>query len=426
MHFLVKRNALIKISTLKPSKCMSKDPHDPNDNPWDDKVDESKSNKSSRKEHDNVKNPWAKQDGTTPFNKNNNPSPNELFTTLLNQFKNNGPNLGGNSGGNRGGNGSSGQKPPFTSPTISKSGLIGIAAVALALWLSTGIYRVQEQGGGEAVVLRFGKIVKEDIRPGLHYRLPYPIEQEIIMKTAVVNKIDSVTNVDSGRNFDKTLVLTGDENMIHINYTVLWKIKSIKDFLFSARNPEQTILVAAESIVREVMGQTTARAALTQERDSIGVKAQELLQKVLDQYKIGVHIEKVQLQKVDAPNEVINAFNDMQASRTDGDRMRNEAEAYQFEIVPKARGESAKIVQEAEGYKKEVIARAQGEADRFNLVYAEYRKNPGVSRKRLYLDTMEHVLSNVRKTIIDPKAAPGLVPYFHLQPGVKADKKQGS
>ncbi|MDP5370498.1 MAG: FtsH protease activity modulator HflK, partial [Pseudomonadota bacterium] len=174
--------------------------------------------------------------------------------------------------------------------------------------------------------------------------------------------------VDTGRNFDKTLVLTGDENMVHINYTVLWKIKDIKDFLFSVREPEQTILVAAESIVREIMGQTTAREALTEKRDAIELKTQELLQKVLNQYNIGVQIVKIQLQKVDAPSEVIDAFNDMQASLTDGDRMRNEAEAYHFEIVPKARGEASKIVQEAEGYEKEVIARALGEADRFNKI----------------------------------------------------------
>ncbi|MDP3371709.1 MAG: FtsH protease activity modulator HflK [Candidatus Paracaedibacteraceae bacterium] len=403
---------------------MSKDPNDPNDNPWDDNADDKESHKTSKKDQNNVRNPWAKQNGTSPFVKNNgNSVNNDIFSSLLKQFKNGNSGFNTDGGGNNG-NGSD-QKPPVGALGISKGSFIGIAAIGLLLWLSTGVFRVQDQGGEVAVILRFGKVVSDNVGPGLHYRLPYPIEQEIIKKTAVVNTINSVTQVDTGRNFDKTLVLTGDENMVHINYTVLWKIKDLKDFLFSVRNPEETILAAAESIVREVMGQTTARAALTQERDSIGIKAQDLLQKVLDAYKIGVQVVKIQLQKVDAPSEVIHAFNDMQASRTDGDRMRNEAEAYHFEIVPKARGESAKIVQEAEGYEKEVIARAQGEADRFNQVYIEYKKSPEVSRKRLYLDTMEHVLSRVHKTIIDPKAAPGLVPYFHLQPGLKADNKQG-
>ena len=405
---------------------MSKDPEDPNDNPWDTSSDDTKSKRPTKKTPEQPTNPWAKQDGTSPFRKPNTSGKNDdMFSSFIKQVKKGSANFGGNNGGNRGtGNNSGDQRPPSNIPGISKGGIIGIVAVAIALWLSTGIFFVKDQGGEIAVILRFGKMT-HTVGPGPHYRLPFPIEREIIKKTAVLNKIDSVTQVDTGRNFDKTLVLTGDENMVHINYTVLWKIKDIKDFLFSVREPEQTILVAAESIVREIMGQTTAREALTEKRDAIELKTQELLQKVLNQYNIGVQIVKIQLQKVDAPSEVIDAFNDMQASLTDGDRMRNEAEAYHFEIVPKARGEASKIVQEAEGYEKEVIARARGEADRFNQVYVEYKKNPEVSRKRLYLDTMEHVLSHVHKTIIDPKAAPGLVPYFHLQPGVKADKKQG-
>ncbi len=405
---------------------MSKDPEDPNDNPWDTSSDDTKSKRPTKKTPEQPTNPWAKQDGTSSFRKPNTSGKNDdMFSSFIKQVKKGSANFGGNNGGNRGtGNNSGDQRPPSNTPGISKGGIIGIVAVAIALWLSTGIFFVKDQGGEIAVILRFGKMT-HTVGPGPHYRLPFPIEREIIKKTAVLNKIDSVTQVDTGRNFDKTLVLTGDENMVHINYTVLWKIKDIKDFLFSVREPEQTILVAAESIVREIMGQTTAREALTEKRDAIELKTQELLQKVLNQYNIGVQIVKIQLQKVDAPSEVIDAFNDMQASLTDGDRMRNEAEAYHFEIVPKARGEASKIVQEAEGYEKEVIARARGEADRFNQVYVEYKKNPEVSRKRLYLDTMEHVLSHVHKTIIDPKAAPGLVPYFHLQPGVKADKKQG-
>lgn len=401
---------------------MSKDPEDPNDNPWDVNSDDTRSKRPTKKNTEQPTNPWAKHEGTSPFRKPNTTNQNDdIFSSFIKQIKKGGANLGGNRGSSHNsGNG----KPPIDSTGISKAGILGIALIALGLWLSTGVFRVQDQGGEIAVILRFGKMTRT-AGPGLHYRLPYPIEHHIIKKTAVVNKIDSITQVDTGRNFDKTLVLTGDENMVHINYTVLWKIKDIKDFLFSVREPEQTILVAAESIVREIMGQTTAREALTEKRDAIELKTQELLQKVLNQYNIGVQIVKIQLQKVDAPNEVIDAFNDMQASLTDGDRMRNEAEAYHFEIVPKARGEASKIIQEAEGYEKEVIARALGEADRFNKIYVEYKKNPEVARKRMYLDTMEQVLNSVRKTIVDPKVAQGLVPYFNLQPGANAPKKQG-
>jgi len=409
-------------STLRLKNFMSTDPEDPNDNPWDARIDDTKS-KRGKKTPEQPVNPWAKQDGTSPFRKpiasSNSDDP---FSSFIEQIKKSGAKFRGNRGGNYGSGNNSGQRPPANQGGINNITIITGAVVGLALWLSTGVFRVQE--GEIAVILRFGKMI-HTAGPGLHYRLPSPFEREIVKNVSELKKIDSISNTGANTSFDKTLVLTGDENMVHINYTVLWKIKDVKDFLFSVRAPEDTILAAADSIVREVMGQTTARAALTQERDSVATKAQDLLQKVLDHYKIGVLIVSVQLQKVDAPSEVINAFNDMQASLTDGDRMLHEANAYHFEIVPRARGESSKIIQEAEGYSQEVVSRAQGEADRFNCVYTEYKKNPEVSRKRLYLDTMEHVLSHVHKTIIDPKAAPGLVPYFHLQPGASADKKQG-
>ncbi len=405
---------------------MNKDPEEPNDNPWDDNSNTMHPKKPS-KEPEQPENPWAQNEDVHHLRKPNQTNTDDFFSAFLKNVKKSSSEFsGGFNGGaqnNRGSKKTTGNQPPFSGATINKSTIIIAALIGLSLWLSTGIFRVQE--GEVSVILRFGKMV-DTVGPGLRYHLPAPIETEITKNVSVQNKIDSNIKAESSRNldsFDKTLVLTGDENMVHINYTVLWKINDVASYLFSVRNPDQTILAAAESIIREVMGQTTAREALTEKRDTISIKAQELLQKVLNHYKIGVQVISVQLQKVDPPSQVINAFNDMQASLTDGDRMRNEAEAYHFEIVPKARGESSKIVQEAEGYSREVIARAQGEADRFNSVYTEYRKSPEISRKRLYLDTMEHVLSHVQKTIIDTKAAPGMVPYLNLQSSQKADKK---
>jgi membrane protease subunit HflK len=174
-------------------------------------------------------------------------------------------------------------------------------------------------------------------------------------------------------------------------------------------------LAATESIIREVIGQTDALSALTEERKEISQKASEMLQKVMDSYDIGVQIVQVQLLRVEPPKEVVEAFNDVQASLTDGDGLGIKAEGYRSEVVPKARGEAAKIVQEAEGYAQQVVARAQGEADRFAAIYEQYKKNPSVSSRRLYIDTLESILSKSPKTIVDTKAAPGIVPYLNLQ-----------
>jgi len=318
--------------------------------------------------------------------------------------------------GGGGGSGNSGGERP--SPAFSKFGVILLCLAGLLVWLSTGIYNVQENGGEVAVVLRFGKMVRI-AQPGLHYRLPSPIETEIRVKIAVLNKIDGGLREDASKSseeaIEQTLILTGDENMVLTNYTVLWKIKDVADYLFTMRDPEGTIKVAAESAIREILGQTTARLALTVGRESIGTQAQELLQKILDLYKIGVQIVSVQLQRVEPPAQVIQAFNDMQASLVDADRLRNEAEAYRNDILPRARGEAEKILQDAEAYKQRIVAEAEGEAARFSSVLAAYNLHPVVAQKRFYLDTMQKVLKNAQKTIVDGKAGQGIVPYYNLQ-----------
>ncbi len=311
-----------------------------------------------------------------------------------------------------------------------KTGFFSILVAAIlvvgTVWLSSGFYRVQE--GELAVVLRFGEMVRIS-QPGLRYRLPSPIEYEIIKKVAVLNKIDGGLRGDTTRSNaeaqEQNLILTGDENMVHTNYTVLWKIKDISDFLFTLRDPEGTIRVAAESSIREILGQTTARLALTEGRETIGSKSQELLQKILDVYKAGVQIVSVQLQRVDPPVQVVQAFNDMQASLVDADRLRNEAEAYRNDKLPRARGKAMEILRAAEGYQQQIVAKVKGEVARFNSILASYRLNPEVTTRRYYLETMQKVLSQANKTIVGAniagKAASGIVPYLNLQPGKKAE-----
>ena len=315
----------------------------------------------------------------------------------------------------------SGNIPPL------KSGQNGIVVILMGLlviaafWLSSGFYRVQE--GELAVVLRFGEVVRIS-QPGLRYRLPGPIESEIIRNVAVLNKIDGGLKTDSGRSAsdaqEQNLILTGDENMVHTNYTVLWKIKDISEFLFTMRDPEGTIRVAAESAIREVLGQTTARLALTEGRETIGSKSQDLLQKILDVYKAGVQIVSVQLQRVEPPIQVVQAFNDMQASLVDADRLRNEAEAYRNDKLPRARGRATEIVKAAEGYQQQIVAQAKGEVSRFNAIASAYRLNPEITMRRYYLETMQKVFGKASKTIVGAGVAggkgAGLVPYINLHP----------
>jgi membrane protease subunit HflK len=310
----------------------------------------------------------------------------------------------------------SGKGTPPIPPVPSKGMLVTAGVAALALWLGSGFYRVQE--GELALVLRFGKMNRIS-EAGLRYRLPYPFENEIIRKVAVLNKIDGGLNEASPRtaadNVEQTLILTGDENMVHTNYTVLWKIHDIAHYVFTARDPETTIRMAAESAIREVIGQTTARSALTEGRDKIGTNAQELLQKILDSYNLGVQIVSVQLQRVEPPAQVIKAFNDMQASLVDADRMKNEAEAYQNDKIPRARGEAQKIVQDAAGYREQTILNAQGDAARFNAIANAAGHNRDIARILLFSKTVPQLLAKAPKTVVDGKVGQGAVPFYNLQ-----------
>lgn len=308
-------------------------------------------------------------------------------------------------------------RPPNESSPVKALSLLVL--LGTSIWLGSGIYRVQETE--TAIVLRFGKLLsKEPIGPGLHYRLPYPIEEEIVKNVTENRIMDSTKQIaintmsETGLKSDPTLVLTGDENILHVSYTVTWKINDVPEYVYTTQQPEDIVLSATESVIREVVGQSSALDILTDQRAIVSTKATELLQKILAEYKMGVEIIRVELQKVEPPKEIIEAFNDMQASLTDGDGLRIKADAYRSEVVPKARGEAAKILQEAEGYSQEVIAKSQGDAERFKKIFREYLENKSVVSRRLYLDAMDTILAKTKKKVIDLGAGKAFLPHLDL------------
>lgn len=353
--------------------------------PWDKNSDKGKAEGS----------PWGKNTGTEQKKAS---SPNDPIDMLQRRFKKT-----FHQGGGQGG------IPNFSPSLIG----LGVGAV-IFMWAATGFYRVQE--GELGVVTRFGEMIRIS-SPGLRYHIPSPIENVIVIKVSAVNIINGGVrgNKVSEETSEKTLILTGDENMVHTNYTVLWKIKDVKDFLFNARQPEATIKVAAESVIREVIGQTNAKAALTEGRNEIESKAQVLLQKLMDQYKLGVETS-IQLQNVAPPQEVVESFNGLQASLTKADSLRNKAEAYRNDILPRAEGQAIQIIQEAEAEGEKKIAEAQGRGALISSLSPAYQENPELIIKRKHLEVMSKILSKVKnKVIIEPKVGNNILPYLPLK-----------
>jgi modulator of FtsH protease HflK len=297
--------------------------------------------------------------------------------------------------------------------------LLGLAAIAL--WGFSGFFRVEPDELG--VVLRFGQDVRE-VQPGLNYHLPYPIETVLTPKALRVNKIDiGMRQVEDGRRSatrevpEESLMLTGDENIVDVNFSVLWKVKptGVGDYLFNIQNPEGTVKAVAESAMREVVGRSEIQPILTGARQTVETAVQDLMQKTLDHYGAGIFVQQVQLQKVDPPAQVIDAFRDVQAARADLERAQNEAQTYANRVVPEARGNVAKITQAAEAYKSQTVAEATGQTSRFLKIYEQYTKAPDVTRERMYLETMERVLGGSNKIIIDSNpGSQGVVPYLPL------------
>ncbi|GBD44549.1 Modulator of FtsH protease HflK [bacterium HR40] len=305
-----------------------------------------------------------------------------------------------------------------------RRGVLVVGLVLVAIWLASGIYRVlpEEQG----VVLRFGKLDRVT-EPGLHYHLPYPIETVLKPQVTRVNRIEIGFRTGGREMPDEALMLTGDENIIDINFVVLWKIGNAADFLFNIRYPEETLKAAAESVMREIIGRTPILEATTEGRRRIEQSAQEMLQTLMNDYGAGIVIDAVQLQKADPPAPVIDAFKDVQAAQADRERLQNEAEAYANDVIPRARGEAERIIQEGQAYKQSVVARARGEASRFAAVLDQYHLAREVTLQRMYLETMEDVLQGMNKIVIDSgsEGAAPVVPYLPL-PGLDRRVREGA
>jgi modulator of FtsH protease HflK len=298
-------------------------------------------------------------------------------------------------------------------------GALIVGLIVAAVWLMSGIYVVDPDEQG--VVTRFGAFVGRTT-PGINYHLPWPIES---VATPPVTRENAVYigyrlgNSQGARDIpEESLMLTGDENIIDTNFTVFWVIKDAAAFLFNVENPDNqldgTVKAVAESAMREVVGKNQIEPILTANREPIQDEVRDLMQRILDSYNAGVTVTRVQMQKADPPAQVIESYRDVQAARTDQDRMRNEAEAYANKVVPEARGQAARVIQQAEGYKQQVTAEAQGEAARFVSIYDQYKKAPDVTRRRIYIDTMRDVLGDMNKVIVDNKGGSGVVPYLPL------------
>jgi membrane protease subunit HflK len=298
-----------------------------------------------------------------------------------------------------------------------------IAILAFMFWVGSGIYFVQPDEIG--VVLRFGEHVR-DAKPGANYHLPYPIETVITPKVTRVNRIDIGMRVveDSRRGGssmrdlpEESLMLTGDENIVDVDFSVFWLIKAdgAAQYLFNIQNPEGTVKAVGESAMREVVGRSEIQPIITGARQNIEVAVLDLMQKILDRYEAGVQITQVQMQKVAPPQQTIDAFREVQAARIGAESAQNEAQAYANRVIPDARGRSAQIIQAAEAYREQTVAEATGQASRFVKVYEQYAKAPDITRRRIYLETLERILGRTDKIILDSGPGnSGVVPYLPL------------
>lgn len=288
--------------------------------------------------------------------------------------------------------------------------------ILLALWLASGIYRVEPSE--HAVIQRFGELHRTQVEPGIGYHAPFPIEKMSKINVTEDRRIE-IGFTGGGRMKrdvgEESLMLTSDANIVDIDVVVLWNIASAEDFIFNIKNQEDTIKRVAESTIREVVGQTKLQPIITTGREDVSKRAKDLTQKTLDAYGAGVAIKQILIQDATVHPNVMEAFDDVVAAGQDAERFQNEANIYKNDILPKARGEAIKMLQQAQGYKEARIARATGEAERFNKLYDAYKSGRDVTRERIYIETMEEVMKNTDKTIIDQESGTqGVLPYLPL------------
>jgi membrane protease subunit HflK len=356
---------------------------------------------------------------------------------------------GGGGGGRGGGGGPFGsRRPPDMEDVIRKGqerlknlipggfgsykGIVLVILAGVVIWLVTGFFRVQPNQ--QAIQLVFGKPYGKPVEPGLHYNLPSPIGTVVVVNVQDQRRVvigarggqgASTTPYTRGPRPSSTenLMLTGDENIVDIEYAVLWQIKDVFKYAFDVRNPEQNVRDGAEAAMREVIGKSNLQYAQTEGRSRIEQDTKDLLQRILDEYGLGVRVSQIQLLRLDPPQEVIAAFRDVQAARADKEKSINEANTYRNQVLPRAKGEAESIIQRGEAYKAQIVARASGDAQRFNQVYEQYAKAKDITTERLYLDTMEEVLRNVNKVLVDKNASGtgGVLPYLPL-PELKSNQ----
>jgi membrane protease subunit HflK len=321
------------------------------------------------------------------------------------------------------------KKPPTAS---NKKGVGFLLLLALGLWLATGFYRVSP--GENTILLTFGKWTSTRSEPGLGYHIPWPVQTVIPVNVAFDRRVEvgfrdqSSSRVSGGAGeknnvAEESQMLTGDENIVNIDFVVMWKIGDAKNYLFRIRDPETTVKKVSESAMREVIGQSPIQKVLTEGRADIETRTKILMQKMLDEYQSGIFINSVQLLSVDPPGPVVDAFDDVQRARADMERAKNEAETYQNDIVPRAKGDAKKIFQDAEAYKEAVVSQAKGDASRFKAVYAAYSEAKDVTEKRLYISTMEKIMKDSKKVLMNDARSGAVLPYLPLnQPPAGAAK----
>ncbi len=316
--------------------------------------------------------------------------------------------LGGLFGGKGGGGGrsSGGPQPEFKGAGI---GVGLIAGVAVLIWLGTGFFIVQE--GQQAVITQFGKFNKT-VNAGINWRLPYPIQRHELVYVSQIRSADvGRDSIVKSTGLRESAMLTEDENIVEIKFAVQYRLNDARAWLFESKNPADSVIQVAETAVREVVGKMKMDAALAEERDQIAPRVRELMQTILDRYKIGVEVVGVNLQQggVRPPEQVQAAFDDVLKAGQERERTKNQAEAYANDVVPRAKGTASRLMEEAAAYKERIVAQSQGDAQRFSSVYTEYQKAPQVTRDRLYLETMQQVYSNVTKVVVDSKQGSNLL-----------------
>jgi len=333
---------------------------------------------------------------------------------------------GGNGGGPWGGGGGGPQGPDLEDllrrgqdrvrsmlpGNLGGKGVLLTVLAALAIWGLSGFYTIEPEEQG--VVLRFGEYVTTT-QPGLNYHLPYPVEKVIKVQVLAVRRVE-IGDRAGQRATDESLMLTGDENIIDINFVAQWAVADAEAFAFNIRNPDATVKATAESAMREVIGKANISTALAEGRQQVASQTRDLLQSILDSYRSGIVITELLLQRADPPQAVIDDYRDVQRARADQERTINEAQAYRNRVIPQANGRAAQIRAEGQAYKEQVVARAEGTASRFNSVYEQYRRAKDVTKRRIYIETMEEVLRDMNKIIIDNSGAggAGVVPYLPL------------